>query len=305
MIGTETASEQVKQAFDFTVDKRPLFAVDQFASIDNDGNPISEELETGFYGLFRSDNNSIVGGASVSDRYNPHQTADIVALVDAASQAFEGPQVECGFNNGHIVNLIPSDDHRRAIYGTKDNIFPRLIITAGYDGNAFKASLGLYRDTCKNLELISTMKETTRSIRHSASLQDKVDDLAVTFHELASKWNGVADTMQKLQETPVKFTDFLDAVYPIKENESQKSETMRVNRTEAIFNRLRRERYQTGRPAIDSSFTVSAYEAYQVVQGYAMHDQTRRGRPSQLDRALLASNDKAVVKAEQLVMELV
>ena len=111
--------------------------------------------------------------------------------------------------------------------------------------------------------------------------------------------------MQKLEATQVNFVDFLNTVYPIKDKESQKSETMRVNRTELIFNRLRRERYQTGRPAIGTDYTVSAYEAYQVIQGYALHDQTRRGNPSPLDRALLASSDKAVIDAEKYVMELV
>ena len=70
--------------------------------------------------------------------------------------------------------------------------------------------------------------------------------------------------------------------------------------------RVMRERWRTGRPALGSDFRVSAWEAYNAVQGYQQHDATRRARRgdtiAKFDRILLASNDKAVRDAEKLAM---
>ena len=67
-----------------------------------------------------------------------------------------------------------------------------------------------------------------------------------------------------------------------------------------------RERWQTGRPALGSDFRVSAWEAYNAVQGHAQHDATRRTRRgntiTRFDRILLASNDSAVLQAEKLAL---
>ena len=61
----------IRQRYDFTVDKLPLRGPDN--------------LNTPWYGLFRSDIGQPVGGGSVSERYMPHTTDDIVALVEAAA----------------------------------------------------------------------------------------------------------------------------------------------------------------------------------------------------------------------------
>ena len=87
--------EIVGQTFDFTVDKFKLSGPDN--------------MSTPYYGLFRSDNMACVGGGSVSDRYTPHTTQDVLALVEAASEAFDGDiNVECGFYDGHYVLIQPT-----------------------------------------------------------------------------------------------------------------------------------------------------------------------------------------------------
>ena len=66
----------VENAFNFNVIKMPLSAPDN--------------IRTPYYGLFRDDNSECVGNGSVSSRYHPHTTDDVLSLVEAASEAFEG-----------------------------------------------------------------------------------------------------------------------------------------------------------------------------------------------------------------------
>jgi len=80
--------------------------------------------------------------------------------------------------------------------------------------------------------------------------------------------------------------------------------TSHKNRTEAIWQRLNRERVRTGRPTMQGD-TVSAWEAYNAIQGYVQHDaQAKEGFKGEFDRILRAANDKAVRDAERLVLEL-
>ena len=81
-------------------------------------------MKTPFYGLFRDDNQEVVGSGSVTARYVPHQTDDVLALVEAASTAFEGvADLSCGFRDGHFVTIQPSKDFRRSIFGMLTTCF--------------------------------------------------------------------------------------------------------------------------------------------------------------------------------------
>ena len=100
---TISAADQVAAAFDFTVDKFPLSGPDG--------------MRTPWYAMFRSDSSEVVGEGSVTDRYTPHQTEDVVALVDACESVFdEASQVKTHFRNGHYVSIAPSDDYRRRVF---------------------------------------------------------------------------------------------------------------------------------------------------------------------------------------------
>ena len=69
-ISSQDIAAKVKADFDFNVDKFPLSGPDG--------------LTTPWYALFRSDTSEGVGNGSVTSRYVPHQTDDVLALVDAA-----------------------------------------------------------------------------------------------------------------------------------------------------------------------------------------------------------------------------
>ena len=285
-----TVLDSVKAAFPFSVDKYPLSGPDG--------------MRTDLYGLFRSDNAEHVG-KPCSKNYVPHQSDDVVALVEAAGEAFEGiGHTKCTFKNAHHVCVSPSRDQRRAIFGTADNIFPRFMIRGGYDGRGFLATMGFYRDACDNLAMLRQVEGTSVSIRHGSGLREKMDDLIQTFSVLKESWATLGDVITELQSREMKMPEFLDQVYGQPDEDSKRSKKIHSNRTKAIFRRLSRERFSTGRRVMDTEFKVSAWEAYNAIQGYVQHDKSRHGKPSDFDRVIAASNDQHVRKAEKITMEL-
>lgn len=284
--------EKIQESFNFSVDKFPL------------GGP--DGMKTPWYGLFRSDKAEVVGRGSVTDRYVPHTVDDVLALVDAASEAFDGEiDVKCHFRDGHYVSIQPTKEERRSVYGTADNVFPRVIVSAGYDGRAFSATMGYYRDLCQNLVIMRQVKGTTVSIRHTSGLRSEMNDLISSFNLLKSSWGSLTDVIANLENRQVQMVDFLNTIYGEPDKDSGRAVTVHKHRTEAIFRRLQRERLNSGRPAIDTDFTVSAWEAFNAVNGFYLHDaQSKAGFKGEFDRILRASNQIECLKAERMVLEL-
>lgn len=280
----------LRQRYDFTVDKLPLRGPDN--------------LNTPWYGLFRSDNQQPVGGGSVTQRYMPHTTDDVLALVEAAAPTFGGvSQVQCGFRDGHFLAIQPTREHRLSVFGTTDNVWPRLVINAPYGGNgSFRASIGYYRDACRNLAILRQVSGVSVKIRHTDSLRSKMDELVEDFSRLAGGWEALSAHIQRMEQTQVNMVEFLRAVYGEPNQDTGRSATIHRNRTEAIFRRLVRERQVVGRPDIPDTWMVTGWEAFNAIQGYVQHDATRRGNPTSMDRIMFAANDAAVARAEALVL---
>ena len=288
---TADAISQVRDTFNFTVDKFPLSGPDGMA--------------TPFYGLFTSHDGKVVGNA-VTNRYRCHQTDDVVAITEAAISALEDEdiQVKCHFRDGHYVEYTPSNGQRLAVYGTADNIFPRFLLRAGYDGRAFSVSLGYYRDLCSNLHIPQTIgKSIIRTIRHTSGLRGKMDELISDFSELGKGWGAIQAAVNRMSAREVVLTDFLKSVYGEPEGESKRAETIHKNRTEAIVRRLLGEQVRSGRPQMGGDFRVSAWEAFNAVKGYVQHEATRKsGFNNEMDRIILANKDGAVGRAELLAL---
>jgi hypothetical protein len=293
---SDTVADKIRAAFDFTVDKFPLSGPDG--------------LQTPWYAMFRSDTDKVIGKGSVTSRYVPHQTDDVLALCDAASEAFNDEiDVTTHFRDGHYVSIQPTQHERLAVYGQRDNVWPRVIINAGYDGRAFAATMGYYRDACRNLAMMRQVNGTTVSIRHTSGLRSHMDSLISTFNTLKDSWAGLSDVILHLQNSEVQMIDFLNEIYPQPDDDaSKRGVTVHRDRTETIFRRLQDERYRTGRDRLQAAdgFTVSAWEAFNAIQGYVQHDaQSKTGFKSDFDRILRASRDANVRKAESMVLALV
>ena len=298
-IQSSDVSASVRESFNFSVDKFPLYGPDN--------------MPTDQYGLFRDDTGYLKGVKSVSPRYVPHTTDDVCALVDAAGEAFDG-DIDCKthFRNGHYVNIMPTAEQRTAIYNDtdSDNIWPRIVINAGYDGKAFSATMGYYRDACSNLAMMRQVNGTTVSIRHTSGLRGHMDSLIATFNTLKDSWGNLLTVIRSLESQDVRMTDFLNEIYPqptaeqvalANTGQAVRAVTTHENRTKAIWKRLNVERTRTGRPQMTN--TVSAWEAYNAIQGYVQHDaQAKEGFKGEFDRILRASNSADVRKAEKLVL---
>ena len=289
-ISSQDITSKVQGDFNFSVDKFPLSGPDG--------------LSTPWYALFRSDTNEVVGNGSVTKRYVPHQTEDVLALVDAAGEAFDG-KINCTthFRDGHYVSIQPTDHERLKVYDDQDNVWPRILINAGYDGRAFQATLGYYRDLCRNLAMLETVGATGVSIRHTQSLRDKLDDLRETFATLRGGWVNLQRTIRRMEDQQVDVTEVMRSIYGDEPRDEGRSQPIHRKRSESIINRLIRERYATGRPRIDHREpTVSAWEMFNAIQGYSQHDTSRRGSPTAYDRMLLSNRDAYVRRAENLLV---
>jgi len=300
IITTSQVSEIVRNEFNFEVRRYPLSGPDGIAT-----------PHCGLFRVFDGDSGPELRdciGMACSDGYVPHQSDDVIALAEAAGEAFEGEfKLTCHWRDGHHLLMEPTRDYRKSIFGTADNIFPRFIVSAGYDGRAFKAILGTYRDACQNMARIRTVEETVASIRHTRSLRSRMSDLIEIFQNLKSSWGSVCDVIAQMQSREMILSDFLAKLYPADNIDSKRGATIHKERTEAIFRRIMSERFKTGRPAFvaGQDVKVSGWEAYNGVQGYIQHGSNRRGNQNnEFARILLALDNPIVGKAEQLALSM-
>ena len=285
----QAISAQVAAKFGFSVDKFPLSGPDG--------------MKTPFYGLFRSDTAEVVHDKSVSFNYTPHTTDDVVTLVECAEEIFGDCSPRCHFRKGHYVELAPSRDQRLAVYGTRDNVFPRMLISAGYNGDSFRVTLGYYRDLCRNLAMMSSVSGTSVSIRHDTNLRTKMDELVQQMQGLRDGWSNLQDTIVRMESAQVSLSSFMERMYGEPPTQEGSARTRHENRTASIVRRVIRERNLSGRPAFDGvNDNVSWWEAYNAVQGYSQHDQSRRGTVTAFDRELLANNSQEVKRAERMAI---
>jgi len=295
-------SASVRSAFNFDVDKFPLYGPDN--------------MPTDQYGLFRSDTGYIEGVKSISSRYVPHSTDDVCALVEAASTMFDG-EVECKthWNKGHYVSVAPTRDRRRAIFGTADNVFPRVVIRGGFDGRGFDGSVGYWRDACDNLAIMRRVSGCSVSIRHTSGLRDRMTELVETFSQLEQGWENTVAAAQDMQSREVILKDFIAEVYEdrkpspeeliLHESKKQRTVTNYDKMLEKMFDRVVEERERTGRPNFQRGQTkvVSAWEAFNAVQGYVQHDaQSKKGFKSDFAKILRAASDPHVLTAEKIAL---
>ena len=278
--------EDVQKAFNFQIEKHHLSGCG---------------VETPFFGLFRSDTMATVGHA-VSRRYVPHTTDDVLALVESSSAAFGADcEVKCGFFNRHYVAIQPTREHRVSVYGTEDNIYPRVIVNAGYGGSAFKVSVGYYRDLCKNMSIMRMVKGSTVSIRHTSGLRARMDELIRTFANLHDSWKAVSSAAQRMQQVEIDLASYMESVYG--EPGVGAAATIHKKRTEAIVSRVIQERQRSYRPELGNDRLVSVWEAWNAVQGFSQHDSRRKANTSELSRAILSMRDGAVRRAEKAAMK--
>jgi hypothetical protein len=220
------------------------------------------------------------------------------------------------WQKGHYVTIQPTRAERLRVYGENDNIWPRVMIRGGFDGKGFQGSVGYYRDACRNLSIPRCVEGNRVSIRHTNGLRDRMDELIATFECLKDGFANVINMAQTMQARDVNLSEFVREVYADRVPSaseiliaSEGTKVLAVTRfekmMEKIMDRVVRERAATGRDAfqIGSPKVVSAWEAYNAIQGYVQHDaQARKGFTSDIARIVRASQDNYVLAAEKLAL---
>lgn len=299
MITTQNILETVAGNFNFEVKKFPLTGPDN--------------CHTPLYGLFRDDNFNLVGSKSVTAKYVPHTVDDVLCLVESTQSAFTGCEVQCFFNEGHYVTIAPGVEYRKSIYGTADNIWPRITISAGYDGEAFRVMAGYFRDACKNMSIIKSVKSCVQRISHNGRLRDRMEELKKGFEGLQEGWANLTQVIERMEATPVDLAYFLNQIYPVPTSDKGRDVTIHKNRTTEIFHALAAERAVVGKSPLPQSGTVmvSTWEAYNAIQGFVQHKGTKKGLPKaktnaacSYGRIVAAIDDKTVEKAQKLALAL-
>lgn len=292
--------EMVRDTFNFEVQKLPLSGPDN--------------LPTPWYGLFRSDNGELVTRQSKTRQYVPHQTQEVVALAEAATNAFESEcNIQCHFHLGHHLVINPSNQDRLRIYGEKDNVFPRVIIDASYDNKSFKASIGFYRDLCKNLSMLQSVKESHVTFRHGVNLHDQIDELTETFSTLRESWGTVSGVIERMESTRVNVSEFLMSAIPPKDENRENWSTRYSNMLRDVIATMRSEAYRSNRSEsdIDQDSEISVWQAYNAVQGYFQHQSSRKGvdkdkrHEMQIARVIAGIQDPRMRTLESHAMSLI
>lgn len=316
--GETYAVREVKKAFNFEVELRPVVAVDPKSGNGSPGN--ADATLAPWHAVCRTDTGKVVSRLGVGRNYKPHQTKDIIALVRACESVFGKSQgVATHFNYGHHVAMKPSDEFRRRLV-EEESVFPCLVINAGYGGKAFECTLEIYRDFCDNLVMLQSLSTIRKSFRHTPGLTNRIDGLAKKFFELKIEWGQTVDLIDQMQKTQVDFREFLEGVYP-QTGEGEDAQKAREERIDNVICSAQRRVHDK----LDGK--VSAWEAYNAVQGYYQWDAPRRdsrlqnvdrqdlfaaddapmqvsgGFSPMFDRVLRAAREPAVKRAEKLAFD--
>lgn len=292
---TSALSTTLRDAFNFEVVKLPMMAVNG-----------ANLLDSNDFGLYRNDDWTQVHSRTVKGTYRPHTTEQVIKACEVAESIFSECEARCYFNRGHYVQLTPSRDYRRSIFGTTDNVFPVLLIHAGYDMKAWVASLGVYRDTCMNMARLQSVSSTSVRIPHLSNLDDDIAEMTESFEVLESSWGDLVKFIGRMQATRTYMPGFLLQVFgpcPSSDDVTVRTINNYNDRERLIVKRIAAESVTTGRGLYNGD--VSVWEAFNAVQGYYQHDAPRMGHRGSFARLLKANDSPYVKAAERVAVSLV
>lgn len=293
--------ERIENTFPFTVDKLPA------AVAHDDGT----HTQSGQYFLARSDRPTeprIVRGPSVSERYQPHTREDIVLLAEAAASAYPdhggwGASVRCSWRYGHIIEIAPSKEHRYRA-AVEDTVYPRIWIRGRYDQCSTEFQGGLYREMCKNLLMPQLVEGMRRKFQHVGPISDRMAELGDHLQAMAGQWQDLRQWVCDLSEQRHELGQFLRDVYGTpEENASPAKRTNWETRVSDIFRQLSKERQAQGRDLVldNGRAMATGWEVFNLIQNWSQTRQRRAPGTDQLQRAIAASSDQYVRRAEQLL----
>ena len=308
--------DEIQSAFDFKVVKK------RFLTMDDPQLGLSFS-ESDRYGLYRSDTNAHIPGTAVSNSYSCHQTADIVRPAVAIAELFEddGLEVRCHWRAGHVGALAPTKEAWKVSITEKDVIQPRAILSAGYNGLPYTLQVGLLRPLCTNLAVFQSIDTACFKFKHTLKLHERLDGFNQELEQLREGWRATILRCQQYENTRVWLRPVLEETIGRKFDIDAMSnqEIDRYMKTwNGIVNRIRREAEISQRDQQEvicphrelvtkRDTQVTAWQAYQGIQGWYQHDAGRQNRENlkgnewRFRRALQNLSDKRVSRAERVL----
>lgn len=258
-----------------------------------------------FKGLFLVDADGIpvspVGESSVSSKYRPHTRNHLVSIFEACRIAFGSElNVDCFWRDGHILVIQPTREAAVSVYGA-DKIVPKLKIFGGYAGKGFKASFGFYRYICSNMALLQLVHQVSATIRHTLTLETKIDDLVSQFETVKASWAETQEQIKKMQERKLVVHEVLGKLFPVDSDGREK--TQRVNKVKKIVDRCLDEHQKLGLQIEqrDGDFVANGWMLWNAVQGFLQHNATRQENELTI-KGLNTWESSELRKAEELIL---
>jgi hypothetical protein len=245
---------------------------------------------------------------TVKKNYRPHTREDLTAICETVATGIDLPldqiSISCAWKNGygHRIAVQPTTEYRRSICGT-DTIFPKFIVRANY-GGAFVASVGMYRDLCKNMQMLRKVEGTTVHLRHVSNFQENFDATVEQWQHLAAKFDNIVEAAQQLEQVRANVGEFYDTLYPQPELATKRSINSHRKQIESMLGRLVDERLKADKAGATDTRTATLWELVNSVTGYVQHDRSRRGKLSDDARAFAAVDDPSCDKAWDLAFQL-
>lgn len=218
-----TSKEAIELAgLNWKVESKPVF---------NENN----EVITGFIANTRNTDGKVFG--IVSNRYNIVQNEDAFSFTD--SLIGDGVRYETAgsLREGKTVWLLAKMPERKIL---GDKIDPYICFTNSHDGfGAVKVCMTPIRVVCNNtLNLALSTASRMWSTRHIGDMRTKLQEAKITlFHadEYMKELNNTAEVLADKKVTESEMEAIFDAIYPIKEDDSNRKKNNVLDLKENFF----------------------------------------------------------------------
>ena len=170
-------------------------------------------------------------------------------------------------------------------------------------------TLGLFRDACRNLEMLSMVNGVSVRIRHSGNLRREMNKLIDDISRFVEGWDNIVAHVVAMEAMELNLHDYLNIVYPKPDDGATTREiSIRDNIVKKIKQRVTLEGYRTGRVDPEDLTHVSGWLGYNGVQGHLLHDASRAKNTTPFDRFLKMHTGASLSRinlAERTVFDMV
>lgn len=260
---------------DFSVSKQPLFT-----KLNSQEFVVPNKLAT-----VREDTGEVLG--IVGADYTVCQNADAFAFIDYVSKdlTFEkAGRTRSGMM--YVIAKLPDV----TILG--DTFTPHLIFQNGFNGNyPVRAAICPLRVVCQN-QLAISFRNTPNaiSIRHNATLTDRLDAAKQTFLETTEYMKELDAQANKLAMKPfttAEFQNFIDTQFEIKSDMTD----LQKQRIEAVRSRI----WEAYNASDNSNFRGTAWGAVNAMSDYFTHRVPSRKSDKFADNQFIAVTFNPVI----------